>query len=189
MARGRPPARMVGSLCCGRRDVGLEDLGCSSNAARSVARCHRCAARDDARRRRTGDRRSQCEADHLGALNAQRAANGIPPVRYDARMSAGCAAHDRHVLRNGLSVIGEHHETPGRPGYTLAGDHAARTSVLGDDVGPTVSRSQVSVGAFGDPWNFAAFHLFQLVNPALAVSGANERTGRLRDGHGSGSNA
>jgi hypothetical protein len=82
----------------------------------------------------------------IPALTAQRRANGIPPVRRDARMSGGCAAHDRYLLRNDLSVMAEHYQTPGRPGYNPAGDHATRTSVLREDVGQTVGRSWVSVG-------------------------------------------
>ncbi|MHB1568390.1 MAG: hypothetical protein ACYCXW_03595 [Solirubrobacteraceae bacterium] len=121
----------------------------------------------------------------IAALNRQRTANGIPPVRNDAAMAAGCAAYDRYVVRNGLSVADHHYEDPRLPGYTAAGDHAARTSVLayGTGVvflfGPPI----FSIGwSLGDPWNSAAFHLFQMMNPALSVSGANELTARLRDG-------
>lgn len=125
----------------------------------------------------------------IAALNRQRTANGIPPVRNDAAMAAGCAAYDRYVVRNGLSVADHHYEDPRLPGYTAAGDHAARTSVLASSVGYTYSAFGYTTGpvfAFawskGDPWNSAAFHLFQMMNPALAVSGANEMTARLRDG-------
>jgi hypothetical protein len=116
------------------------------------------------------------------ALNAQRAANGIPPVREDGAMAAGCAAYDRYVIRNGLSVADHHYESPSLPGYTAAGNHAAHTSVLGVDVGPRRGSIAGFGWAYGDPWDDAAFHLFQLMNPALAVSGGDERTARLADG-------
>ncbi len=128
----------------------------------------------------------------IAALNTQREANGIPPVREDAQMAAGCAAYDGYVVRNGLSVADEHFEIPGKPGYTAAGDHAARTSVLADQIGVTPPLGGIfgfgggplfTIGwQYGDPWNHAAFHLFQLMNPALALSGGDERTARLRDG-------
>ncbi len=69
-------------------------------------------------------------AQIIAALNGQRAANGIPPVRNSASMAAGCAAYDRYVIRNGMSVADQNFEVRGKPGYTAAGDHAARTSVL-----------------------------------------------------------
>jgi hypothetical protein len=118
----------------------------------------------------------------IRALNAQRQANGIPPVRSDPQMAAGCAAYDKYVIRNGLSVADEHYEIPGKRGYTAAGDHAARTSVLGYLAAATPAGLAGFGWAFGDPWGHAAFHLFQLVNPALAVSGGDERTARLTDG-------
>ncbi|MGH2872123.1 MAG: hypothetical protein ACRDL5_06635 [Solirubrobacteraceae bacterium] len=125
----------------------------------------------------------------IASLNRQRTANAIPPVRNDAAMAAGCADYNRYVVRNGLSVADTHYENPHLPGYTAAGDHAARTSVLASDVGDTYSAFGHTVGptfsfgwSEGDPWNNAAFHLFQMMNPALAVSGANELTAKLHTG-------
>ncbi len=34
----------------------------------------------------------------------------------------------------------------------------------------------------GDPWDNAPFHLYQMMNPALSVSGADERTAQLSNG-------
>jgi hypothetical protein len=128
-------------------------------------------------------------AQIIAALNQQRLANGIPAVRNDPAMAAGCAAYNRYVLRNGLSVADQHFEVPGKPGYTAAGDHAARTSVLAVSIGASypgsLGRKLPPLFSFawahGNPWDSAPFHLFQMMNPALAVSGADERTGRLRD--------
>jgi hypothetical protein len=106
----------------------------------------------------------------ISALNQQRASYGIPPLRFSQKLSAGCAAHNRYLIRNGASyLLSEfgHFEIPGRPGYTRAGDHAARTSVLA--FGSNMAWQH------GDPWNDAAFHIFQLLNPGIAVSGADER--------------
>ncbi len=124
-------------------------------------------------------------AEIIAALNRQREANGIPPVRNDPRMAAGCRAYDDYVLRNGLSVADQHFEIPGKPGFSAAGNAAAHASVLASSVG-TSYPGMGPVFAFGwrqgDPWNNAAFHLFQMMNPALAVSGADERTARLANG-------
>lgn len=43
-------------------------------------------------------------AQILAALNRQRAAAGIPPVREEPKLAAGCAAYDEYVVRNGLQV-------------------------------------------------------------------------------------
>lgn len=127
-------------------------------------------------------------AQIVAALDSQRAASGIPPVREDASLAAGCAAYDEYVVRNGLQVADQHFENPSLPGYTVAGDRAARTSVLGYE--PAVALDSLLYGepfhgfgwAYGDPWDDAAFHLFQLMNPALEVSGGDERTATLADG-------
>lgn len=127
-------------------------------------------------------------AQIVAALDSQRAASGIPPVREDATLAAGCAAYDEYVIRNGLQVADQHFENPRLPGYTVAGDRAARTSVLAYE--PASALDALVYGepfrgfgwAYGDPWDDAAFHLFQLMNPALEVSGGDERTATLADG-------
>jgi hypothetical protein len=106
----------------------------------------------------------------VAALNHQRAAYGVPPVRESRKLSAGCADHNRYLIRNGASyLLGSfgHFEVPGLPGYTRAGNRAAQTSVLA--WGTTLAWKH------GDPWNTAGFHIFQLLNPAIAVTGADER--------------
>jgi hypothetical protein len=115
----------------------------------------------------------------IAALSRERASYGLPPVHERPALSAGCAAYDRYLIRNGrqyLLLDSGHFETPGRPGYTRAGDQAARTSVLA--FGSTLAWSQA------DPWDSAAFHIFQLLNPAIAVSGADERPMNLGAGYG-----
>ncbi len=96
----------------------------------------------------------------IGALNAQRAANGIPgDIVENPDWSRGCAQHMEYVRQNGDGD--GHEEDPGKPGFTPEGQEAARSSVLG--------------GTFGDDgkngWEDAPIHLAQLLGPGLSVSG------------------
>lgn len=127
-------------------------------------------------------------AQILAALNRQRAAAGIPPVREDPKLAAGCAAYNEYVVRNGLQVADQHFENPHLAGYTVAGDHAARTSVLAYQPASALDSLIYDEPfhdfgwAYGDPWDDAAYHLFQLMNPAVELSGANELTATLANG-------
>jgi hypothetical protein len=96
----------------------------------------------------------------IGALNAQRAAAGIPAgIVENPDWSRGCAQHMEYVRQNGDGD--GHDEVPGKPGFTPEGQEAARSSVLG--------------GTFGDDgtngWEDAPIHLAQLLGPGLSVTG------------------
>lgn len=98
----------------------------------------------------------------IAALNAQRAANGIPgDLTERPDWSAGCAAHVNYVALNGDDPGNAHDETPGKPGYTPAGQAAARSSVLGG--------TWRADGA--DPYEAAPIHLMALLAPGLAQTG------------------
>jgi hypothetical protein len=101
----------------------------------------------------------------VAQLNKERAALGLPSVRESASKSAACRAHDNYMRRNHIL---DHAEQPGRPGYSKAGDKAARMSVLS---GPNASWAK------HDPWINAPIHLSQIYNPELKVTGAADSGG------------
>jgi len=106
---------------------------------------------------------AQDEAAHgIAALNAQRAAHGIPAgIVEDPAWSAGCAQHMGYVRRNRVLT---HDEDPSKPGYTVAGAAAGAGSVL------SLGRPWFAGGA--NPWEDAPLHLMQLLAPDLSVTGA-----------------
>ncbi len=99
----------------------------------------------------------------VAALNAQRAANGIPAGLVERPdYSLGCRMHMAYEGANGRSTVTPHLEDPGRPGYTALGAQAARSSVLA---------SPRSSWAAGNPWENAPMHLMHTLAPALAETG------------------
>jgi uncharacterized protein YkwD len=78
------------------------------------------------------DDREALAAEVVASINRCRADAGLAPVRLDAELSAGCAAHARYVERNrqepALQGAGLHDEAPKLPGYSAAGREAARRS-------------------------------------------------------------
>ncbi len=98
----------------------------------------------------------------IAALNAQRAAHGLPgDLTEQPEWSAACAAHRDYVAANGDDAGDPHDETPGRPGYTPAGQAAARSSVLGG--------TWAADGA--NPYEAAPIELMQLLAPGFAQTG------------------
>jgi hypothetical protein len=71
-------------------------------------------------------------AQIVSTVNAERHANGLPPVREDPALSAGCADYDNYRRLNGGIQDGftPGPEDPSMPGYTTAGARAARNSLL-----------------------------------------------------------
>ncbi len=65
-------------------------------------------------------------AELLTAVNATRAAAGVPPVALDATMTQGCREWVDYLHLNGGFATEFHDETPGRPGYTELGRRAAQ---------------------------------------------------------------
>jgi hypothetical protein len=102
-------------------------------------------------------------------LNAERAANGIPAgIVENPVWSVACQLHNAYEHRYGTL---SHEETEGKPGYSSAGNLIAQTSVLAQGIywGPPSHT--------GDPYDNAPFHLFDLLNPRLASTGAADSEG------------
>ena len=101
-------------------------------------------------------------AQAIGYLNAQRAAHGLPAgIVERPEWSDGCAKHATYLQLNGEDLNNPHDETPGKPGYTLEGQAAAQSAVLGGTwYTPDVN-----------PWEDAPIHLMQLLGPELAETG------------------
>ena len=103
-------------------------------------------------------------AQVLRALNAERAANGIPAGVVEApEGSLGCALHNAYRSANGGAVAG-HDEDPGRPGYTPEGALAGRSAVLAG-----------ASWADGNPYADAPIHLMRLMDPRLQRAGVDDR--------------
>lgn len=109
-------------------------------------------------------------AQIIGAINAERHANGLPAVREDAEMSAGCADYDNYRVLNGSVQDGftPGPEEPAKPGYTTIGARAARDSLL--NAGDRLTDSWSN----GDVFDDAPGHLFQLMDPDLTTIGADQ---------------
>jgi hypothetical protein len=101
----------------------------------------------------------------LAALNAQRAANGIPGrVRENPSWSQKCA---RHIAYMGSTGSFGHSEDPASPSYSAAGNWAGENSVLAKGTSwPT-----------GDPFAHAPIHLIQLMSPELRQAGIDVSSG------------
>lgn len=110
-----------------------------------------------------GPAQASTSAEAVAALNAQRAAHGIPAgIVEDPEYSEGCRLHMAYEAINGRSPTNPHSEDPALPGYTELGHRAAASSVLG---GPSDS------WAGGNPWEDAPIHLMDTLAPALAETG------------------
>lgn len=105
-------------------------------------------------------------AQHIiSILNAQRTANAIPAgITENPAWTAACQAHDAYEHAN--NVFG-HEEIEGKPGYTAQGNLIARTSVLAQGI---------SWGAV-NPYNNVPYHLFDLLNPRISVTGGADFAG------------
>jgi Cysteine-rich secretory protein family len=106
----------------------------------------------------------------LAALNAERAANGIPAaVRENPAWSAKCADHVAYMAAMGSLT---HSEDPSSVRYTASGSWAGQRSVLAVGSGSDWSES--------DPFAEAPLHLIQLMSPELQEVGiAVDATGYL----------
>lgn len=100
----------------------------------------------------------------LAALNAQRAANGLPAgLTLNPTWSADCALHDHYMAINGLT----HDEVKGNHGYTDGGAFAGRGAVI----------SQGASWDHGNPYESAPIHLDQLLAPRLLSIGTADAEG------------
>lgn len=95
----------------------------------------------------------------VAALNAQRAANGIPAgIVHVPEWTRWCALHNAYGRINRTLT---HEESPSAPGYTPEGDRAGRSSVLSSGPGWDLE----------NPWENAPIHLHQLLAPRLDAMG------------------
>ena len=101
----------------------------------------------------------------LAALNAQRAANGIPGrLLENHTWSEKCA---RHIAYMGSTGTFGHSEDPANPAYSAEGNWAGENSVLAMGTRwPT-----------GDPFANAPIHLIQLLSPQLKRVGVEAASG------------
>lgn len=96
----------------------------------------------------------------LGWLNQKRAANGIPAgIVLEPEWSARCAQHIEYLWRTETIA---HAEDPASPWYTEAGNWAGTRAVL--SLGATWTSTDFI-------WEYAPFHLVQLLAPQLDRSG------------------
>ena len=93
-------------------------------------------------------------------LNAWRAMVGVTPVAHDASLSSECRSHAAYYRLN--PARRGHAQDPSLPGYSEAGDRAARSSVLAYEEAPTAGVA---------PWEPAPYHRIALLHPRLAASG------------------
>ena len=109
-------------------------------------------------------------AQIVQVINAERAANGIPPVRENPALSAGCAQYDNYRRMNGglANAFTPGREIAGMPGYTAAGAQASKNSLLNAGDRPADSWTA------GDVFDDAPNHLRALMDPAVAVVGADQ---------------
>jgi hypothetical protein len=101
-------------------------------------------------------------AEQIAALNAQRAASGIPAgIVEQPAWTQACRNHLAYIAANGGTLT--HEEVPGNPGYTPDGAEIGRTGVLTplDD----------AFSAAGNAFEFAPLHLMQTLAPALSRMG------------------
>ena len=102
-------------------------------------------------------------AGWLARFNAYRAAAGLPPVVEDPQLTAGAVAHVNYMLQNPDEY--KHDETPGAPGFTPAGQQAARDGNL------FRASPGFTVAAALDGWMASLYHRFGMLNPQLTRSG------------------
>ena len=93
-------------------------------------------------------------------LNAWRSMVGVTPAVHDVALSRQCRRHASYFRRNPTRY--GHRQEPSLPGYTEAGDRAARSSVLAYHEAPTAGIA---------PWEPAPYHRMALLDPRLAASG------------------
>jgi hypothetical protein len=101
----------------------------------------------------------------IAALNAQRAANGIPAgITENTTWSDDCSSHDNYMAMNDMLT---HTETVGNPGYSTGGTFAGQNAVL----------LQGTDWNNGNPYESAPLHLDQLLAPRLDVLGSADAEG------------
>ncbi len=101
-------------------------------------------------------------ATQIAALNAQRAAHGIPAGIVEVpAWSEGCRKHMSYIAANGGRLT--HEESPASPGYSADGAEVGRRAVIT----PLADAFTASANAFES----APLHLMQTLAPALSRMG------------------
>jgi hypothetical protein len=101
----------------------------------------------------------------LDAVNAQRAANGIPIVAWNTDWAAKCKIHNAFEQAN--NVFG-HAEDPSLPGSSDEGNWAGTHSIL---AGGGLYTAAPRPGEWATPFEWAPIHLIQMLAPAISVMG------------------
>jgi O-acetyl-ADP-ribose deacetylase (regulator of RNase III) len=118
------------------------------------------------------DAHAMSAAEGVAALNAQRAANGIPgDLAVSAGLSDGCAKHMHYLVLNGSELT--HDEDPAKPGYTREGAKETAES-SGTEV---ISGGSGWSGVWANPWTDAPLHLLAMFDPTNTEAGWGDEGG------------
>jgi uncharacterized protein YkwD len=118
-------------------------------------------------------------AQALDAVNAARAAAGLPVVALDAHLSNSAESHSYYWLFNNISPsvadLGIHQETPGLLGYSgrYPWTRSSAFGYSGPHVGEDITHRGDPTGAVAD-WVNSVFHRFAIMRPDLAAIGYGE---------------
>jgi hypothetical protein len=109
-------------------------------------------------------------------INVERAANGLPPVTESRALSAGNAQLDHYAQRYGSPSSGYffRSEDPSKSGYTRAGAQAAPNSLLAVGNRSSSNLFLNDDWAMGEVFDNAPGHLIELMDPGVAVIGADQ---------------
>jgi uncharacterized protein YkwD len=99
----------------------------------------------------------------LAKVNEYREQAGLGSVVLDEKLSRGCLAHARYLLRNtdhpAIQGLGAHREDPKLPGFTSEGQKAGEASNIA--IGDNDPLANV------DAWMGTPFHRIPILNPKL----------------------
>ncbi|MBV8195286.1 MAG: hypothetical protein JOY80_07130 [Candidatus Dormibacteraeota bacterium] len=118
----------------------------------------------------------QAASKALAAVNAVRAAAGLPPVHLDNALGASATSHSFYWLFNNVSPsvagLGIHQETPGLPGYSgmYPWDRAVAFGYPNQRIGEDITH-QDTPGAAVNDWVDSVYHRFAILRPDLTAVG------------------
>jgi uncharacterized protein YkwD len=118
-------------------------------------------------------------AQALDAVNAARAAAGLPAVALDPHLSNSAQSHSFYWLFNNISPsvsdLGIHQETPGLLGHSgrYPWTRASAFGYSSPHVGEDITHRGDPAGAVAD-WVNSVFHRFAIMRPDLAAIGYGE---------------
>jgi hypothetical protein len=107
----------------------------------------------------------------LEKINAARKLCALEPVTLDAKLSAGCVAHAKYLIKNeghaSTQGLGAHSEDKKLPGYSVEGEKAAKSSDI-HFVDPVKAV---------DGWMASLFHRVPILHPHLKTVGIGAEKG------------